>query len=297
MFKSEIFNKITDTIIQKLKEGIIPWRKSWKTGIPINYISKLPYNGVNFLSLCSMDFSSPYYLTFLQCKHKNGYVNKGEHGQLVVFWKAEDTTDEGSNKDTVGNSITKMIFRSSYVYNISQTSLYAEADDSVKLIPAEIILEALKEKPIIKHNFRRCYYNPLQDHISIPSNGDFDKPEEYYSSLFHELMHWTGHASRLGRDLSANDDAYALEELIAELGSSYLCGLAGISPMVLDNQTAYINGWLNRITDNKQILVRASIEARKALDYLISESVMQELIMPSRSGVTELFHDRVYGSY
>ncbi|MBV6419391.1 MAG: DNA primase TraC [Ignavibacteriaceae bacterium] len=287
MFKSEIFNKTTDAILQKLKEGIIPWRKSWKSGIPRNYISKRPYNGINFLSLCTMDFSSPYFLTFLQCKQKNGYIKRGEQGTLVVFWKLEDTLDAGG-KDDISNQVKQVpLLRYSYVFNINQTSISVGSDDAAKIIPAEKIIESIEDKPVIKHNFRRCYYSVQQDIISIPVIDEFDKPEEYYSSLFHELIHWTGHPSRLRRDLSAMDDAYAFEELIAEIGSSFLGALAGISPSILDNQAAYINGWLNLISDNKQILVRASIEARKAVDYLLSESVIPESILQCRSGLPE----------
>ena len=271
MYKSDIFNKITDTIIQKLRDEIIPWRKSWRSGLPRNYISKRPYNGINFLSLCSMEFSSPYYLTYLQCKQQNGFINKGEQGSLVVFWKIEDL-DEISRKELISDRKVKPILRHTYVFNNSQTSLNVAPNDSVKIISAENILTSLKEKPVIKHNFRGCYYNIQQDIISIPTVDDFDNPEEYYSNLFHELLHWTAHQSRLCRDLSAKDDAYAIEELIAELGSSYLCGLAGISPRVLDNQTAYILGWLSTLSRDRQIILKAAVEARKAVNYLLPQA-------------------------
>ena len=271
MNRTGIFNKITESIIAKLNDDIIPWRKSWKRGLPTNYVSNRPYNGINFLSLCSMDFASPFFLTYLQCKAKNGYVNKGEHGSLVVFWKIEQTADI-SGRELISNRKVKPLFQYSYVYNISQTSLYAGVDESVKIISAERIISDLKVKPIIKNNIRGCFYNTSQDFISIPVINDFDSPEEYYSSLFHELIHWTAHKSRLGRDLSAEDENYSIEELTAELGSSYLCGLTGISSKVIENQTAYISGWLKTLSGDRQMILKASLAARKALEYLLHQA-------------------------
>lgn len=102
----------------------------------------------------------------------------------------------------------------------------------------------LQVKPVIKHNIRGCYYSPTEDYISIPPIRDFDSKEEYYSALFHEIIHWTGHPSRLNREASGRygSEDYAYEELVAELGAAYLCAMCGISGNTLSNHASYIDG-------------------------------------------------------
>ncbi len=271
MNKYEIFDKITNSIIQKLHEGVIPWRKSWQTGIPANYVSKRYYNGINFIYLGMMDYPSPYYLTFLQCKQRGGCIKQGEEGSLVVFWKLYDIQEQTEDKDS---RLTKIpILRYSYVFNLQQTSLYSE-DERPKIISAETIIENLNVKPVIINNFRKCYYSLDRDLISIPVIKDFDSPAEYYSSLFHEIIHWTGHANRLGRKMTGDGNENAFEELVAEIGSAYLCGMAGIMPATVDNQAAYINSWLRAVSEDNKFLVDAAIAAKKAVNYLIDESLL-----------------------
>lgn len=270
MNKNEIFSKITNAITEKLQTGILPWRKSWKSGIPTNYISKRPYNGMNFISLCLMDYPSQFYLTFLQCREKQGYINKGAEGALVVFWKLLEAikTDEG-NDDVKRDRFP--LLRYSYVFNLSQTSLYNKEAESVKIILADNIIANLKDRPVIKNNFRKCFYDPLNDYISLPVITDFNCKEEYYSSLFHELIHWTGNPKRLNRFTAARDKNYKVEELIAELGSSYLCGLAGIEPAVLDNQAAYVSGWLSLLNGEQKYFIEAVNKAKQAVNYILND--------------------------
>ena len=244
MNKQEIFDKITNSIIEKLHEGILPWRKSWRIGIPANYISKRYYNGINFIYLSLQDFPSPYYLTYLQAKQHGSFINKGEEGSLVVFWKIYEMQNKDKANDSEVNRIP--ILRYSYVFNLQQTSLYS-VDERPAITSAETILQNLKQKPIILHNFRKCYYSMDRDLISIPVITDFDSPTEFYSSLYHEIVHWTGHSSRLNRKMIGDGIEHAFEELVAEIGSTYLCGLSGIMPATLDNQAAYINSWIKAV--------------------------------------------------
>lgn len=160
--------------------------------------------------------------------------------------------------------------RYSHVFNLSQTSLYSE--ERQEAIPsAEELLAQMKNLPPIRTNYRRCAYDPIEDYISLPVMSAFENKEEYYSSLFHEIIHSTGHSSRLNR-LSIKDSrsAYSEEELIAELGSAYLCGMCGIDNSVLSNQAAYLQGWLSKFRDEPAVLVKATITAQKVVDYLLN---------------------------
>ena len=260
MNKNIIFEQITLKILNQLKDGVLPWRKSWKVGIPQNYITRRRYNGINWLSLLLNEYGSPYYLTFLQCKELGQYVNQGEKGSLIVFFKL---TDFGSNAEEL-----KMVplLRYSYSFNVMQTTIKIEQVRST-IISCEELISKFKVTPVIKNNIGRAYYRIDEDYISLPSIGDFNTPEEYYSTLFHEAIHFTGAFKRLNRDMGK--DTHILEELVAELGASYLCGLCGISQSVIENQSAYINGWLKKCTDDKNLIIKASIEARKAVDFLL----------------------------
>jgi len=160
MNKNEFLNGITMSIIDRLSNGTLPWRRSWKTGVPANFISKRAYSGINFISLIMKDYPSPYYLTFLQCKEKNGIINKGSSGCLVIYWEVKEfpsTSDEEKLKRIP-------IVRMSYVLNLSQTSLHEERSTPV-ILSCEELIEKMPLKPVIKHNIRGCYYSPVEDYI------------------------------------------------------------------------------------------------------------------------------------
>ena len=131
----------------------------------------------------------------------------------------------------------------------------------------------MKVKPVIKNSVRRCCYNAKEDFISIPTISDFDSPAEYYSSLYHELLHWSGFRSRLNRfSQEFGDDKYSSEELVAELGSAYLCALTGISSKVLDNQAAYIQSWLGQLQNDPMYILNAAIQAQRAVSFILGNS-------------------------
>jgi antirestriction protein ArdC len=238
MNKNEFLDGITMSIIDKLSNGTLPWRRSWKTGVPANFVSKRAYNGINFISLILKDYPSPYYLTFLQCKERSGTINRGSSGCPVIYWEVKEFPSTSEDEKQKRVPIVKL----SYVFNLSQTFLHEETTSPIILSCEELIAQ-MPLKPIIKHNIRGCYYSPAEDYISIPKIDDFDTKEEYYSALFHEIIHWTSHPTRLNRTDSVKygDNEYAYEELVAELGSAYLCSLCGISNVTLSNHASYID--------------------------------------------------------
>lgn len=266
MNRHELFEKINNQILAKLEEGVIPWKKSWKSGVPLNFVSKRPYHGINFLTLSIKDYASPYYLTFLQAKEKGGSIISGSKSQMVLYWKVLEYENEEQD-------IRKYPFlRYSNVFNVTQTSLYVnKQEDKLRLFECEAFLARMKEKPIIKHNFSRCYYSPAEDYISLPKIDDFDSMEEYYSSLFHELIHWTAKDGRTGRIKSPDygEEEYSFEELVAELGSSYLSALCGIFPSVVENQSAYIQGWLRLSKEKENVFPRAASAAQRGVNYIL----------------------------
>lgn len=216
--RNEIYAAITRKLKEELAQGSLPWRKSWKVGIPSNMKSQRHYNGINFLNLALNEYPSCYYLTYLQCKELGGFVNRGEKGSWVIYWDIKELPDSYDESELKRVPFIKR----SIVFNLSQTSLFAgEVNNSPQITKCEELLESMNERPEIRYNTMRAYYSPAGDYISLPPITAFDTEEEYWSTLWHELIHWTGHSSRLDRKFSKDEENYAYEELVAEIGSSF----------------------------------------------------------------------------
>ena len=265
MNKQDLYAQVASRLREYLDRGVLPWRQTWKTGLPINYFSKRFYNGINFLALSMEEFPTPHYLTFLQCNKLNGRVLPGSKGIPVIYWSIKEFIDkeEGQMKKVP-------LLRISYVFNLSQTTLYKGDAPKPLILSCEEIISCMIDSPEIIYGMGKCAYNPQADKIMLPHIGDFDSPEEYYSTLLHELIHSTGHPKRLNRFTGKRTgESYSREELIAEIGSSYLCALGGISNSVIENQAAYIQGWLKAIDEAPDALISASAEAARAVNYIM----------------------------
>jgi antirestriction protein ArdC len=212
-----------------------------------------------------------------------GSVNQGEHGHIVVFWKQlpkkgqDEQSEEGQKKHVP-------MLRYYKVFNISQCrdippNLIPAVDKGISEIDCnlecETIIRSMPMAPVITHKEQRAYYDPASDIVNMPKKKSFKALESYYSTLFHELVHSTGSEKRLGRktlkDMVAfGAESYALEELIAEIGSAYLCRFAGILPNEINNAVAYIDGWLDVFKNDKRFIITASGQAQKAADFILN---------------------------
>jgi antirestriction protein ArdC len=197
---------------------------------------------------------------------------KGASGNVIIYWDVKEYVN--GNEVDKDKSIRRIPFlQKSYVFNISQTDLFRPAEENPVIPSCEEIISGMKVKPVIKNNTLRCCYNVKEDFISIPPINEFDSPAEYYSSLMHELVHMSGHPSRLNRfSQEFGDDKYSSEELVAELGSAYLCALTGISSKVLENQAAYIQSWLGQLNNDPMYFINAAVAAQKAVNYILGNS-------------------------
>ena len=272
--KKNIYEIINERIFKLLEKGEIPWQKPWISGDPANFVTKRPYRGINPFILISSGYSCPYWVSFKQAKGKGGRVKKGEKGFPVVFWKWIEKDDQ----DTKSGKRTVPLLRYYRVYNLEQTEgiIIPELPQrNFQPLPeAERIILSMPRAPAIEHKQPQAYYLPSQDLVNMPNANLFKSDEEYYSTLFHELTHSTGHASRLNRDelskinmLRSHD--YSKEELVAEMGSAFLCGRCGIMPKVIVNQAAYIQSWLKQLKNNRKWLVYAAAQAQKAADFIL----------------------------
>src|SRR3984885_7915566 len=229
---------ITENILKHLESGVAPRKKPWSTAIPRNLISKKPYRGLNVFLLATQGYGSPCWLTFNQAKQLGAHVRKGEKSTIVSFWKFNEYAKENRETGQTENK-TSALLRYYRVFNIEQCeglkALHGDAREPVNPIAeCESIANQMPNAPRIeKHS--RAFYRPSADIVGMPSRNCFESPEAYYSPLFHELTHGTGHTSRLHRfeenstDHQFGSESYSKEELIAEMGSAMLAGIAGIS--------------------------------------------------------------------
>jgi antirestriction protein ArdC len=285
---ASVFEIITGKILSHLDNGVIPWREPWsgKAGIPRNLVTGKPYRGINLFLLMAECYSSPYWLTFKQIQDKGGSIKKGEKSSLVIFWKFLEI--EEVNKET-GDLDKKEIPMLRYyrVFNVLQTEgIDCPQPEAIvngldPIVEAEALVEAYKDMPEIKHGFTKACYRPSEDLIKMPLLNSFINPDEYYSTLFHECVHSTGSPKRLDRPTLTESqgfgsESYAQEELVAEMGAAFLCGISGISQTTLENSTAYIKGWRDTIAKDPKLVIMAAAQAQKAVSYITGESILEK---------------------
>jgi antirestriction protein ArdC len=280
-----VYEIVTEQIIKQLQAGVAPWRKPWRTEIPCNLVSKKPYRGINVFLLGFQGYGSKYWLTFNQAKALGGHVKQGEHGSKCVFWKIDDYSKENKQTGELENR-TSALVRYYTVFNIEQCEGFSALLESRPVVntidSCEAIVSAMPNKPRIEQD-HAAFYRASTDTVGIPARSAFNDSAEYYSTLFHELTHSTGHASRLGRFESASADqhafgseSYSKEELVAELGASMLAGIAGIEQSTLENSAAYLAAWVKKLKDDSRLIVSAASLAQKAADYVLGKRAKAE---------------------
>ena len=283
----DLYQTVTDQIVAMLETGVVPWRSPIlgrnSAGHPKNLNTGRQYRGVNVFMLAFTAFAkgygSSYWLTFNQAKERGGNVKKGEKSSLVVFWKQYETTDRQT-----GDPAKIPVLRYYNVFNAEQVD-GIDIPDAVKFEPiefnpieaAEKIASGYAGGPVVDHDGgQQAFYRPSTDSVHMPQRTRFASVEEYYSTLFHELSHSTGHSSRLDRKLDTDPKPfgsgdYGKEELVAEMSAAFLCSYADIQPTVIANQAAYLSGWLKQLKSDKKLVISAAGQAQRAADWIRGE--------------------------
>lgn len=288
MSKPNLYQSITDNLIAQLESGVSPWSKPWtstgQSGLPALPLrhNGIAYQGMNILLLWDAahraGYSARSWMTFNQARELGGFVRKGEKGTGIVFASAIERTEQNSKGE---DETRKIPFLRSYsVFNVEQIDgLPAQYYPAVVEIPAALRMEAAEQ--FIQHTGARivishsdsAYYRPTIDTIRMPEPAQFTDAEAYYATLLHELTHWTGHDRRCNRDLTkgvADKEAYAFEELVAELGSAFLCAELGISVTPRPDHAQYLGCWLKALQGNNRLIFKAAGAAQRAAQYLRS---------------------------
>jgi antirestriction protein ArdC len=273
-----VYEIVTEQVIKQLESGVAPWRKPWRTESPVNLISGKAYRGLNVFMLATQGYESRYWLTFNQANKLGGHVKKGEKSTLVVFWHVGE---EKTIRKTDGTDRKSKPFLLRYynVFNLCQTDGIAERlglGNASPRVPSieqcEAIVTGMPNRPAFEQS-DRAWYRPSNDTVGMPARGLFNSAEEYYSTLFHELTHSTGHASRVGREGIENlnsfgSESYSKEELVAEMGAAMLCGVTGIEQATIQNSASYLKAWIERLRSDSKLLISAASQAQKACDYI-----------------------------
>lgn len=295
---NEVVDEVNNLILEQMAKGRVPWKCPWSPGDDCarNVISKKGYRGANYWILAMVSqaagYSRPWFLTFKQAKELKGNVRKGEKSVPVLFWSVVlSTKDDSGNKLPEGQKGKAIPCLKYYrVFNVDQV----EGIDWREVLPpikefdawdpdqkAESIIDSMPQKPIVSHSGSRACYMPATDKVVIPERSRFDQSEAYYSTMFHELAHATGHQSRLNRPgivkvAAFGTETYSREELCAELASSYLLRHCGqFSGEELKQSASYIAGWSEYIKSDPRAFVVAAGHAHKAAEFILGESEVE----------------------
>ena len=274
----DIYAAVTDRIIAQMEQGVIPWSKPWvASGKAISHATGKPYSLLNQIFLGRPG----EYITFKQCAEAGGHVKKGEKSSMVVFWKWIEQEDEETGE------VKEVPYLRYYnVFHIDQCEGVSAKHSTDTAFPdgastvetaQEIIYDYLSREGVkLTHSEGdRAFYRPSTDEIVLPIRKQFVSTAEYYSTVFHELAHSTGHEKRLNRlDKVAafGSDVYSKEELVAEIGAATLvnhCGLESVTS--LRNNTAYIQTWLGVLRGDKRFIVSATGKAEKAVNLILNQ--------------------------
>jgi antirestriction protein ArdC len=285
--KPDVYATVTSQIINAIEEGVGNWRMPWHTSgrfasSPINVISRKAYRGINTVCLWAAAESKGYDLgewgTYKQWQERGAQVRKGEKSTTVVFWKfANDAQESQDERDEQGSSSRLLFTRGYAVFNAAQVDGYTPKDE-----PETSVLERMERAETffqtiganVMHGGNRACYSPDADYIQMPPFTAFVESVSYYSTLAHEHTHWTAKLERCDRQLGKRfgDNAYAAEELTAELGAAFVCAQLGLNTEPREDHAQYIQSWMRVLKADKRAIFTAASKAQQACDWLMKRA-------------------------
>lgn len=290
--RRDIYESITSKIVSALEEGIAKqsWERPWKrcpamNGLPQS-IEGRTYRGINVPVLMSTEHASNVWGTYKAWQKHGAQVRKGEKGELVVFWKRttyKATDSEGQEEERQGLFAKGYhVFAAEQVESFDLAGHVAKAQSGLPRLAERLehVERVTKryfqtEGLTLAHGGDRAFYAPSRDHIQMPLMEAFTSTEGYYSTLLHEAGHSTGHDKRLNRQFGGRfgDDAYAFEELVAELASAMLCGSLNITDEPRPDHAQYLANWLSVLKRDKRAIFTAASKAQAAADHVLQYAI------------------------
>lgn len=290
----DVHREVTEKIVTAIEAGNLTYEMPWhrlgaRVNSPENPSTGAKYRGINVLSLWvdsfKKEYPTGYWASYRAWQSLGAQVRRGEHGSLIVFWKKLEEPDNQADEDTNGKQHKRYVARGYTVFNAAQVDRWSPPD-----APQENRIERLQHiEAVISNTGARiregrydiaCYDSAL-DQIDMPARHLFkgtttiSPTESYYATLLHELTHWTGHQSRLARNMKGRfgDAAYAIEELVAELGSAFLAAELGVSPEPRPDHAAYVADWLRVLKKDTRALSVAATKASAAAEFVLAGGV------------------------
>jgi antirestriction protein ArdC len=268
---------VTNKILEVMERGEIPWKKPWQALRPMS-VEGRPYQGINRILLSFEPYGDHRYLTYKKALALGGNVKKGQHGHTVVFWRIDRVQD-----DKTEETRTIPFMRLYTVFNVEQCEGLdikpIEVHQFNPIEAAQGIMEGWHGMPRLQHKEPAAFYSPMLDYINMPKPETFYTDEGYYATLFHEMVHATGHESRLHRfeTNQYSHEAYSKEELVAEIGSAFLCAQAGIEvPEITENHAGYLQSWIRAIKGNHNLVITAASKAEHAYNMIVGKAEEME---------------------
>lgn len=277
----DLYADVTNRIITALEQGTPPWICPWQNGsaMPSNLATGKPYRGINVLILSveamGHNYTDSRWLTFRQANELGTRIRKGEHGTSIVFYRLREIS-EGTGDVTDAVTAARRgvpMLRSYTVFNASQLECIPDRFALRPVVAWQPVSEAEqvinKTGAVIHHGGDHAFYRPSDDSIQLPPLASFSQSVDYYATALHELCHWTGHSSRLNRVLGRRHDidAYAFEELVAEIGAAFLCAHTGLPARM--EHASYIDSWLDALRRDKRLIFVAAGASQKAADFVL----------------------------
>jgi antirestriction protein ArdC len=283
----DVYARVTEKIISSLEAGTRPWLKPWsapqgeRSGIMPLRGNGTPYRGINILLLWGEAMDKGYicntWMTYKQAEERGAQVRKGEKGAMVVYADRASTTETNDKGEEIEHAFAFM--KAYTVFNVEQIdglpeSLYAKPEEPDQTRRLELIEEAeaffARTGATFRHGGNRAFYTTGGDFIQLPPLQAFRDAESYTATKAHELVHWTGNEARMARTFGKRfgDKAYAFEELVAELGSAFLCAALSITPEPREDHAAYLASWLKVLKEDKRAIFSAAAHAQRAVDFL-----------------------------
>ena len=285
--KRDVYASVTAQIINAIEQGVSgDWRMPWHTSgryafSPVNVISKKPYRGIKTLCLWAAaqakGYESGEWGTYNQWQERGAQVRKGEKATLVVFWKFANSSESQDEGETLASGSRLLFTRGYSVFNAAQVDGYAPKAEPARPMPerieqADVFFRAIGAD--LRHGGNQAFYSPARDFVQMPAFGAFREAVSYYSVLAHEHTHWTAHPARCNRELGKRfgDNAYAAEELIAELGAAFTCAHLGLSTEPREDHARYLQSWLGVLKADKRAIFTAASKAQQACDWMIERA-------------------------
>jgi antirestriction protein ArdC len=281
-----VYRLMSEQLIAALTEAIEtnscpPWRKPFaEGGVPTSFQSGKAYRGINFFILWFRGYTNPYWLTFKQLTELGG-SNKGEKGTRIIHWNIPEPKRDETGEVT---QYRPPFATYTYVWNYQQVDWQGnppdlpgkQLSDFTPDEQAQQVIDNMPGKPLFTHEYGAAWYSPTRDTINVPDPAYFVSKDAYYTTLFHEVAHSTGHPARLHRfeategNAIFTKDSYSIEELTAEMAGSMLAGLLGLNPEAEQQNTiAYLRNWIKPLQDDIRMAVKAAAAAQKAVDHIM----------------------------